>query len=105
MTSLINAVLVMLVIGGLLGLLLGVADKFLAVEVDPRIETVTGLLPGYNCGGCGYAGCSGMAEALVTGEVNATAPCKPCKKEQRDAIVAYLKETPGPNGETVTLRG
>ena len=101
----LSAILVTLVIGGILGLVLGVASKVFEVQVDARIEEVTGLLPGYNCGGCGYAGCSGMAEALVTGEVNATAPCKPCKKEQRDAIVAYLKETPGPNGETVTLRG
>ena len=59
MTSLISAVVVMLVIGALLGLLLGVADKFLAVPVDPRVETVSGMLPNYNCGGCGYAGCSG----------------------------------------------
>ena len=101
----LSAILVTLVIGAVLGLVLGVASKVFEVQVDARIEEVTALLPGYNCGGCGYAGCSGMAEALVTGEVNATAPCKPCKKEQRDAIVAYLKETPGPNGETVTLRG
>lgn len=103
MTSLINAVLVMLVIGGLLGLLLGVADKFLAVEVDPRIETVTGLLPGYNCGGCGYAGCSGMAEALVTGEVKKASQCKPSKEEARQNIIKYLGETPGPDGNTVTV--
>ena len=40
-----------------LGLGLGVADKYLKVEADVRVEKVTSLLPGYNCGGCGFPGC------------------------------------------------
>ena len=105
MSGIITATVVVAAVGLFIGVFLGIAAIKFQVETDPKEEAVLALLPGNNCGGCGYAGCSGMAEALVTGEVNATAPCKPCKKEQRDAIVAYLKETPGPNGETVTLRG
>lgn len=41
-----------------------VAQKF-KVEEDPRIDIVEGLLPGANCGGCGYPGCRGLAEASV----------------------------------------
>ncbi len=41
-----------------------IAKKFQVIE-DPRIDEVTALLPGANCGGCGYAGCRGFAEALV----------------------------------------
>ncbi|UCH94801.1 MAG: RnfABCDGE type electron transport complex subunit B [Candidatus Aminicenantes bacterium] len=41
-----------------------VAKKF-KVEEDPRIDEVLELLPGANCGGCGFAGCRGLAEALV----------------------------------------
>lgn len=41
-----------------------VAQKF-KVEEDPRIDIVEGLLPGANCGGCGYPGCRGLAEAIV----------------------------------------
>lgn len=41
-----------------------VAQKF-KVEEDPRIDIVEGLLPGANCGGCGYPGCRGLAEAAV----------------------------------------
>ena len=59
----IVAVIMMLVLGAVLGLGLGVADKYLKVEADVRVEKVTSLLPGYNCGGCGFPGCSGMAEA------------------------------------------
>lgn len=41
-----------------------VANKF-KVEEDPRIDTVADLLPGANCGGCGFAGCRAFAEATV----------------------------------------
>ncbi|MFP4664670.1 MAG: Fe-S cluster domain-containing protein [Bacteroidales bacterium] len=41
-----------------------VAQRFKVVE-DPRIDEVDELLPGANCGGCGYPGCRGFAEALV----------------------------------------
>ncbi|HNZ53137.1 MAG TPA: RnfABCDGE type electron transport complex subunit B, partial [bacterium] len=41
-----------------------IAKKF-KVEEDPRIDVIAELLPGANCGGCGYPGCRGFAEALV----------------------------------------
>ena len=41
-----------------------VARKF-KVDEDPRIDEVEKMLPGANCGGCGFAGCRGMADALV----------------------------------------
>ncbi len=41
-----------------------VAQKFKVFE-DPRIDVVQALLPAANCGGCGFAGCRNMAEALV----------------------------------------
>ena len=46
-------------------IILGVAAKVFYVKEDPRIEAVTDLLPGANCGGCGEAGCSASAEAMV----------------------------------------
>ncbi len=49
---------------------LGVAAKRFAVEVDPRELALLELLPGVNCGACGFAGCSGYAKALVKGEVS-----------------------------------
>ena len=41
-----------------------VAQKFKVYE-DPRIDQTEAMLPGANCGGCGFPGCRGMAEALV----------------------------------------
>ena len=41
-----------------------IAQKFKVIE-DPRIDVVDELLPGANCGGCGFAGCRSLAEAIV----------------------------------------
>lgn len=58
------------VLGGIAlvsAVVLYVCSKKFAVYEDPRLGQVTALLPGANCGGCGYPGCSGMASALVKG--------------------------------------
>lgn len=99
----IKAALAMLIIGALLGVMLGVASKVFHVEVDEREAKVTEMLPGYNCGGCGYPGCSGLAAALV-GKTTDTVACKPCKPDRRKEIVDYLNSTPGPDGETLKVK-
>ncbi len=53
---------------------LAIADRYLSVKEDPRIGMVTAVLPGANCGGCGFPGCDGYARALVAG----TAPNGAC---------------------------
>lgn len=60
-----------LVMGGLglvFGALLAFASQKFAVEVDPRQSQVRAALPGANCGGCGFPGCDGFAEAVVSGK-------------------------------------
>jgi Na+-translocating ferredoxin:NAD+ oxidoreductase subunit B len=75
--SILVPVLVIGLAGFFCGLLLAIAARFLHVFEDPRIEKVTGLLPGANCGGCGYAGCADYAKAIV--EKNAPVNlCRPC---------------------------
>ena len=59
METVIFAVVVLAVLGAIFGLVLAVAAKVFAVEVDPKEEAVLACLPGANCGGCGYPGCSG----------------------------------------------
>ena len=66
-----NAMLVAILVLGANALIFAVVlyatSKKFAVEEDPRLGRVIALLPGANCGGCGFPGCSGMADALVKG--------------------------------------
>ena len=62
------------IVGLIVGLFLGIAAISFKVEVDEREEAILEALPGNNCGGCGYAGCSGLAAAIVKGE----APVNAC---------------------------
>ena len=70
---------------GLLGILFGVglyiASRVFHVVEDPRVESVTETLPGANCGGCGFAGCGGLATAIVHGSAPADA-CPVCNSCQ-----------------------
>jgi electron transport complex protein RnfB len=87
--AILTPVLVLTLAGFLCGLLLAVAAKFLHVFEDPRIEKVTGLLPGANCGGCGYAGCADYAKAIV--EKNApTNLCRPCQEASARQIAQLM---------------
>ena len=63
--TIVIAVAVVAVIGLLCAVMLTIASKFMAVEVDERIPLVRECLPGANCGACGFAGCDGYAAALV----------------------------------------
>ncbi len=67
MNFIVIAVIVLGAIGLIAALVLFVCSKRFAVYEDPRIAQVNELLPGANCGGCGFAGCGGMADALVKG--------------------------------------
>ncbi len=67
-TGILAAAAVVGVVGIFVGLFLGAAGIFFKVEVDEKEEAVLAALPGNNCGGCGYAGCSGLAAAIARGE-------------------------------------
>jgi RnfABCDGE-type electron transport complex B subunit len=63
-------------VGLVLAIILAVADKKLAVKEDPRVEKALEVLPGINCGACGFAGCSGFAAAVAEGKVSVSG-CRP----------------------------
>ncbi|MBR1462907.1 MAG: Fe-S cluster domain-containing protein [Prevotella sp.] len=65
MSFILTAVIVLGCIALIAALILYICSKKFAVKEDPRIGQVTAALPGANCGGCGFPGCSGMADALV----------------------------------------
>ncbi|MGI6392077.1 MAG: (Fe-S)-binding protein [Candidatus Izemoplasmatales bacterium] len=82
------------ILGGLgfvLGLLIFLVEKYFGVEVDLSVREVEEMLPGVNCGSCGFAGCQEMAVALL--EKNAVPKqCKPLRQEKVVALQAYLDE-------------
>ena len=94
--------IIALVIGALLGLMLGIADKFLKVQLDARVETIMSLLPGTNCGACGHPGCGGLADAVVEGK-GKLKDCTPLKADQEKLIKEHLKSVEGPNGELLDV--
>ena len=73
LTNILFALMWFVILGGVLGLALAIAAKAFAVKVDERIPEIQEKLPGANCGGCGYAGCSALAEAIVKGEAKPSA--------------------------------
>ena len=99
MISILAAVLTLTILGLLFGLLLAVGSKIFAVEQDERIPQVQECLPGANCGGCGYAGCANLAEAIVNGEaaVN-TCPVGGAETAQKIAEIMGVEA-----GETIKM--
>lgn len=83
--------LVLGAIGFVLGLLINVVSKYFHVEEDTRIETIEAMLPKYNCGACGYAGCHDMAIGLLNKKAMVN-QCKPIKQEAKEALMAHLDQ-------------
>jgi len=78
---------------GCLGLFFGAAlalgGKFFKVKVDPRQDRINELLPGANCGACGFSGCLACAGALVGGQAEPSA-CPVCAPAPRREIARLL---------------
>ena len=84
--TIVYAIAVLGVLAIVFGLILAVAAKVFEVEVDPRLPEIQACLAGANCGGCGYPGCGGCAEAILAGKAPVTA-CAPAGAENAAAIL------------------
>lgn len=71
-------------------ILLVYLDNYLN-KPNKKIETINSMLPGYNCGGCGYAGCKEMAEALLKNKEELK-KCRPLRGEKKENLEKYLNE-------------
>ncbi|TFG57730.1 MAG: RnfABCDGE type electron transport complex subunit B, partial [Spirochaetales bacterium] len=76
-------------LGIIFGIGLAIAGKLLAVKKDEKIITVEGLLPGINCGACGFAGCSAYAEAVVDQGAELTR-CAPGGQETAKSLAQFM---------------
>jgi Na+-translocating ferredoxin:NAD+ oxidoreductase RNF subunit RnfB len=89
MNEILTAAGIMFGVAGFFGVVLSVANRYLRVEEDPRIDQVEQMLPGTNCGACGQPGCHSFAEALVVGE---TVPgkCSVSSSDDVKSIATFL---------------
>jgi len=68
-SSILTSIAILGGVGLTFGTLISLAHWKLSVWEDPRIDELSDILPGANCGACGYAGCRGFAEAAIRGTV------------------------------------
>jgi Na+-translocating ferredoxin:NAD+ oxidoreductase RNF subunit RnfB len=93
MNTIIFTVVVLSSLGVLLAVILYfVAQKFKVFE-DPRIDEIVEMLPGANCGGCGYAGCRAFAEALVKNDDISALQCPVGGSNVMNKAAAHLGKT------------
>jgi len=72
MTVILITIVFAAILAFVLGIALGFFQQKFKVERDPKIDEVRAALPGANCGGCGFPGCDGYAEAVATGRAPTT---------------------------------
>ncbi len=88
----LQAVFIMGGLGVVIGIALAAASKIFYVYVDPKVVAVDEALPGANCGGCGFPGCTANAEAIVAGQSPPNS-CVAAGEEVAEEIAAILGVT------------
>lgn len=98
MEKILIPIIILGVIGVVMGLFLAYASKKFEIEVDERVEKIQNILPGVNCGACGYPGCSGYAEAIALkgAEMNCCSPGGPAVAKQIAEVMGATVNTDGP---------
>lgn len=108
MSAILTSVLVLGALGLVFGILLMIANKVFEMPSDPTRDAIRGALPGANCGGCGFAGCDALADAIAAGKAPINA-CPVGGATSANAIAKILgqEETPHQvrNVATVVCQG
>ncbi|MCQ2606474.1 MAG: RnfABCDGE type electron transport complex subunit B [Bacteroidales bacterium] len=90
MTTIINTILLLCAIGILAGLALYFVAKKFKTEENPLYDEVESMLPGANCGGCGYPGCRKLAEKMVDSPTLEGLYCSVGGNETMEKIASFL---------------
>ncbi len=99
MLTVVYAVVVLGLVAAVFGFILAYASKVFAVKVDEREEAIASILPGANCGGCGYAGCGAYAAAIAAGK----APTNACAAGG-NSVAAKIAEIMGTESSDISIR-
>lgn len=97
--EILYSILLLGCLGIIFGVILAVSAKVFYVKEDTRVTDIITLLPGANCGACGFPGCAGFANAIVEGKATSISACKPgAKGGVPEKIRAYLDANPNADG-------
>lgn len=88
-TEIITAVAVLSILSIIIGLVLSIAEKAFHIDINELEVAIRDVLPGSNCGGCGYAGCDSLAKAIANGEADVAA-CPVGRKPVAEKIAALM---------------
>ena len=95
---------IILVIAIILGIGLAIANKHFYIKEDDREQKIEEILPGYNCGACGYVGCEALAKAILDGEVEDSKACKVINDANAKELKNYCKTIVNNKGEIINLK-
>lgn len=106
-SSIIFPMLVMGALGIIFGCLLAFASEKFYVKVDPHVSAIRAVLPGANCGGCGFPGCDGYAQACAEGKapLNKCAPGGNPVAEKIAGVMGVFAQTAEPKVAFVCCQG
>lgn|SRR5574344_2813212 len=103
MIDILIAVAIIVGISIILGVIIAVVSEKFKVKEDERAIKALEMMPGVNCGACGFAGCSGLVNAIVKGEETHVKRCAVIKKEKAEEIVEYLNSAEGKDGSKLKV--
>jgi len=92
--TIVYSVILMGVLGLGFGIFLAFSAKKFEVKEDPRVKMIVEILPGANCGACGYAGCEAYARAVVANKAKPTL-CLPGKASGVSEKIKEILENSG----------
>ena len=103
----IYAIIVLGAIGIIFGIILGFVNKKLSVKTDPREKVIIDILPGANCGACGFAGCVACGSAIFNGKapVNACSVGGQACAEAISTILGIKKPSTIPSVAIIACNG
>lgn len=88
-SAILLSVLILGGVGTTFGALIALTNAKMRVEEDPRLDELTDILPGANCGACGFAGCRAFAEAVIGGDTP-PAKCTVMSEDEREDVALML---------------
>jgi H+/Na+-translocating ferredoxin:NAD+ oxidoreductase subunit B len=93
LSTILYAFVSVALLGAIFGIGLAIAGKYLHVKKDGRLVSLEEALPGYNCGACGFAGCSSFAEAVFEGSAVDLTACGPGAAETAHKLADIMGVT------------